>query len=222
MNITPAILPHSFEEVTEKLSRIEGIASKVQIDLCDGIFGREKTWLPDGTETLPSGFSYEFDIMLNDWKLYSMHAIQIGGKCIIAHVDRFTDEDIAELVSIVGSRSVGLGIAVSNDKTVDFHADMVRKVRALYPSVFIQVMGIQKIGEQGQEFYGESVERIKALKQQFGDVLIQVDGGMTPETVSKVINAGAETAVVGSYIFNGSDPGGAMNRLESVTLDSTC
>ncbi|MEZ0208782.1 MAG: hypothetical protein ACAH17_01240 [Candidatus Paceibacterota bacterium] len=203
MNITPAILPHSFEEVTEKLSRIEVISAKVQIDLCDGIFGREKTWLPTGTETLPSGFSYEFDIMLNDWKLYLMHAITIGGTCVIAHVDQFTDEDITELVSLVGSRSVGLGVAVSNDKTVEFHADMVRKVRALYPSVFIQVMGIEKIGEQGQVFDESCVERIKALKSQFGDVTIQVDGGMTPETVAKVINAGAETAVVGSYLFNG-------------------
>lgn len=222
MNITPAILPHSFDEVTEKLSRIEGIATKVQIDLCDGIFGREKTWLPEGTETLPAGFTYEFDIMLNDWKLYMMHAITVGAKYIIAHVDLFTDEDIETLISIVGPRSVTLGVAVSNDKSLDFHADMIRKIKAVYPSMFIQVMGIQKIGEQGQIFDEESVGRVKALKQQFGDVLIQVDGGMTAETVSKVINAGAETVVVGSYLFNGGDPGEAMKRLESVTLDSAC
>jgi ribulose-phosphate 3-epimerase len=216
MNITPAILPHSFEEVTEKLSRIEGICTKVQIDLCDGIFGREKTWLPDGTETLPAGFQYEFDIMLNDWKLYTMHAITIGAKYIVAHVDMFTEEDIDSLISIVGPRMVTLGIAVSNDKSLDFHADMIRKVRAVYPSMFIQVMGIQKIGEQGQVFDEESVGRIKALKQQFGDISIQVDGGITPETAAKVTGAGAETVVVGSYIFGGEDVGGAIERLSAV------
>lgn len=222
MNITPAILPHSFDEVTEKLSRVDGIASRVQIDLCDGVFGREKTWLPQGTESLPLSFSYEFDIMLNDWKLYMMHAITIGAKRVVAHVDLFTDEDIATLISIVGPRSVALGVAVSNDKSLDFHAEMIRKIRAIYPNVFIQVMGIRAIGEQGQIFDEEAVMRVKALKQQFGDIEVQVDGGMTPETVAKVANAGAETVVVGSYIFGGGDPGEAMKRLELITLDSTC
>lgn len=214
MNIKPAVLPHSFEEVAEKLSRIEGIAHMVQIDLCDGVFGREKTWLPNGTETLPGGFSYEFDIMLHDWKLYTMHAITIGATSIVAHVDMFTDEDMEALISIVAPRDVTLGIAVSNDKTLDFHAEMIRKAHTAYPKVFIQVMGIDNIGEQGQLFDTETMARIIALKQQFGDVVIQVDGGMTAETVPLVVNAGAETVVVGSYIFGSEDAGGAIERLE--------
>lgn len=216
MNIKPAILPHSFEEITDKLSRVDGIAHQVQIDLCDGVFGRERTWLPNGTETLPSSFSYEFDIMLNDWKLYMMHAITIGANSIVAHVDMFTDEDVETLLSIVSPRDVSLGIAVSNDKSLDFHAEMIRKIRAQYPKVFIQVMGIATIGEQGQPFDMEAASRVLALKQQFGDVAIQVDGGMTLETIPLVVKAGAETAVVGSYIFGGEDAGGAIERLSAV------
>lgn len=222
MNIVPAILPHSFEEVTEKLSRIENLATSVQIDLCDGIFGREKTWLPQGTETLPAGFTYEFDIMLEDWKLSTMHAITIGAKRVVAHVDLFTDEDIQTLISVVGPRSTTLGVSVSNDKSLEFHADMIRKIRALYPDIFIQVMGIRHIGEQGQFFDEECVMRVKTLKQTFGDLKIQVDGGMKLETVKAVVDAGAETVVVGSYIFSGADVGEAMKRLEEISLDSAC
>lgn len=220
MNIVPAILPHSFEEVTEKLSRVENLATSVQIDLCDGIFGREKTWLPEGTETLPAGFTYEFDIMLEDWKLSTMHAITIGAKRIVAHVDLFTDEDIQTLISIVGPRSTTLGVSVSNDKSLEFHADMIRKIRALYPDIFIQVMGIRHIGEQGQFFDEECVMRVKTLKQTFGDLKIQVDGGMKLETVKAVVDAGAETVVVGSYIFSSGDVGESMKRLEEVNPDS--
>jgi ribulose-phosphate 3-epimerase len=221
MNITPAILPHSFEEIQEKTSRIEGLLNRVQIDLCDGIFGREKTWLPEGTETLPPGFMYEFDIMLNDWKVPTMHAITLGAQCVVAHVDLFSDSDIEELVSIVSQRGTMLGIAVSNDKSVEFHADMVRKIQTRYQKVYIQVMGIQKVGEQGQDFDESAVERVVTLKQQFGDIPLQVDGGMTPETAKKVLDAGAECIVVGSFIFGG-DPGTAIKQLESVTLDSNC
>lgn len=220
MNVTPAILPHSFEEIQEKLTRVEGIASRVQIDLCDGIFGREKTWLPQGNEQLPSGFAYEFDVMLNEWKMPMMCAIGIGATCIVAHVDLFSDKDISELVQMVTPRSIALGIAVSNDKSVEFHADMIRKVRALHPSIFIQVMGIRNIGEQGQVFDEDAVERVRMLKQQFGELPIQVDGGMTPETAQKVAHAGAETVVAGSFVFGSVDSGKAIGDLESVAFSS--
>jgi pentose-5-phosphate-3-epimerase len=144
MNVTPAILPHSFEEVQEKLSRVEGLANRIQIDLCDGVMGREKTWLPEGNESLSVNFSYEFDLMVEEWKLYAMRAIEIGAKRIVAHVDQFTDEDMQALVEIVSSRSVALGISVSNDKSVEVHADMIRKAKSAYPHVFAQVMGIAK------------------------------------------------------------------------------
>src|SRR3989344_9301663 len=108
MNIKPAILPHSFEEIIEKLSRVEGISLLVQIDICDGVFGREKTWLPNGTETLPSGFKYEFDVMVNDWNIYIPNCLLLGATSIVAHVDLFSDEDIANLVGIIAPHSVAL------------------------------------------------------------------------------------------------------------------
>lgn len=221
MNVVPAILPHSFEELTEKLARLEGIVSRVQIDLCDGVFGREKTWLPTGEETLPSLFGYEFDLMLNDWQPSVTHCITLGAKCFVAHVDLFTDEDIAKLITMISPYSIPLGIAVSNDKSVDFHADMLRKARDQYQHVFIQVMGISKIGEQGQIFDEETPARIIALKQNFGDVAIQVDGGMTPETAKKVVSAGAETVVVGSYIIGSEDPSGAVGRMTQAVEEVT-
>ncbi|MFA6608738.1 MAG: hypothetical protein WCT07_02405 [Candidatus Paceibacterota bacterium] len=215
MKIIPAILPHSFEEITEKISSIEKFVSEVQIDICDGVFGREKTWLPDGSEMLPSGFLYEFDVMMNDWKTYIPRCVAIGAKSIIAHVDMFSENDITELVGMVSPNSIALGISVSNDKNIDFHADMIRKAKDLYPHTFIQVMGIKKIGEQGQ-FFDETVpERIKELKQRFGEILIQVDGSIKPETIRLVVDAGASNVVVGSYIFGRNDVAAALETLNA-------
>lgn len=213
MQIIPAILPHNFEEIIEKCARIEGLVTDVQIDVCDGVFGREKTWIPTGMEVMPGGFSYEFDLMIDDWKLFTLHSLTLGAKSIVSHVDMFVDGDIETLVSMVAPHSARLGITVSNDKSLDFHADMIRQARALYPHVFIQVMGIENIGEQSQPFDEEIPNRIKALKQQFGDVVIQVDGGMTLETAKLVKDAGAENIVVGSYIFGRDDAGSSLEEL---------
>lgn len=213
MQIIPAILPHNFEEIIEKCARIEGLVTNVQIDVCDGVFGREKTWMPTGMEVLPGGFSYEFDLMVDDWRKYTLHCLTLGAKSIISHVDMFADGDIETLVSMVAPHSARLGIAVSNDKSLDFHAEMIRKAQALYPHVFIQVMGIKNIGEQGQLFDEDTPGRIKALKQQFGEVIVQVDGGMTIDTAKIVKDAGAENVVVGSYIFGRDDAGSSLEEL---------
>ncbi len=213
MNITPTILTHSFDQIVEDLSRLEGLVTLVQIDLCDGIFGREKTWLPEGNEKLPSNFSYEFDVMIDDWKKYTPRCVAIGAKRIVAHADLFKDGDMEYLVDMIKNQSIDLGISVSNDKSIDFHADMIRQAKELYPKVFIQIMGIKKIGEQGQIFEEETIHRIRALKQQFGEMSVQIDGGMKPDTAKRVVEAGADTIVVGSYIFGSHDAGEALEAL---------
>jgi ribulose-phosphate 3-epimerase len=218
MQITPAVLPHTFSEITDKLSRVEGLATRVQIDICDGVFGREKTWMPVGTEVLPSGFDYEFDIMVNEWKPVVEKCLLLKPSYIVVHVDLFSEDDMKSLVEMVRPHAVPLGLSISNDKNVDFLADMVRLAQELYGNtkIYIQVMGIQSIGEQAQSFDPSVVERIIAIKQLFGEAMLQVDGGMTPETALEVKRAGAEIAVSGSYIFADNESSTALSTMMAV------
>ncbi len=216
MQITPAILPHSFEELQEKLSRVEGIASLVQIDLCDGVFGREVTWLPDGTETLPSGFSYEFDVMVNDWRPVIAACVSLGASRIVLHVDSMTEDEVRESVTSLLSQGITCGISVSNDESVERHASMLRIAQPIDLNIFAQVMGIRNVGEQGQFFDDTVPARIIELKKYMGDVSIQVDGAMNPTNAPKVIESGAETLVVGSYIFGDTDPATAYARMSAL------
>lgn len=216
MQIIPALLPHNFQEVDLKLSRIKGFANRVQIDICDGEFGAEKTWLPDGKEILPSEFSYEFDIMLNDWEVSTLQCLALKAESIVVHVDLFTDGDMETLVSIISPHDVALGVCVSNDRGLDFHADMIRKAKGLYHNVFIQVMGIEDIGSQGQLSDEVTVGRIKALKEHFPDILIQVDGGIKMENLKIVKEAGADSVVVGSAIFGTDDARESLKNLQSI------
>ncbi len=202
MIITPAILPHNFDQLISKLFMLEGLCERVQIDLCDGIFGLEKTWLPFKDEELLAGFSYEFDLMVLDWRKFLPRVIALGATRIILHVDDFSDDDIAEAVEIVRPHLVYLGLCVSNDKNVPAFAALVKRVDLSYSKVFIQVMGITHIGAQGQPFDDGVPRRIEYLKDACKHVEIQVDGSMNPETILMVKNRGASCAVVGSYLFS--------------------
>ena len=202
MIITPAILPKNHEELVHKLFMLEGLCRVVQVDLCDGVFGLEKTWLPFKEKELLEGFSYEFDLMVKDWRKYLSRVIALGASRVILHVDDFGDDDIAEAIVMVKPHLIYLGLCVSNDKNVPAFASLVRRVDEVYSKVFIQVMGIKRIGAQGQPFDDGVLRRVEYLKNACRHIEIQVDGSMNPETMLKVRNRGATCAVVGSYLFS--------------------
>jgi pentose-5-phosphate-3-epimerase len=215
MLITPAILPENYEQLVHKLFVLEGLIPRVQIDLCDGVFGLEKTWLPYREKELPEGFMYEFDLMVTDWRKYLTRAINLGASRVVMHIDDMTDDDLSEIVDMVKPHRIALGLCVSNDKNVPMFAMRVRRVEELYSRVFIQVMGIENIGAQGQPFDESVLRRISYLHSECPGIDIQVDGSMNPETILKVKKVGARCAVVGSYLFSY----GATHKLVKKNLD---
>jgi ribulose-phosphate 3-epimerase len=206
MDITPAIFPENFEQIVDKLFVLEGLCERVQIDLCDGVMGLEKTWLPYEEKELPHGFEYEFDLMVNDWKKYLHRVLALGARRVIMHIDSWHDVDIEQLLEIMGKHTdVALGLSVSNNYDVNDFAEKVRFVALRYARTFIQVMGIRHIGAQGQPFDETTESRIRVLHEACPMLEIQVDGSMNKETAFLVKRAGAGCAVVGSYLFKHGD-----------------
>lgn len=201
MIITPAIFPESFEQIVHKLFLLEGLCERVQIDICDGVFGLEKTWMPYQEKELPSGFAYEFDMMVHDWRKYLPRVLLLGSDRVILHVDFFTAQDFEDAVAMVKPYNVFLGLSVSNDYDIHDFVKRVTLVESMYSKVFIQLMGIRKIGAQGQPFDDDVLARVQYLHDTFRWCDIQVDGSMNNETILKVYNRGASCAVVGSYLM---------------------
>ncbi len=201
MIITPAIFPESFEQLIHKLFLLEGLCERVQIDICDGVFGLEKTWMPYREKELTHGFSYEFDLMVHDWRKYFSRVLLLNAERVILHIDYFTVQDLDEAISIAKEHNVFLGLSVSNDYDIHDFVQRVRFVESKYSKIFIQMMGIRKIGAQGQPFDDEVLSRVQYLHDTFRRCEIQVDGSMNNETILKVYNRGASCAVVGSYLM---------------------
>jgi ribulose-phosphate 3-epimerase len=67
---------------------------------------------------------------------------------------------------------------------------------------FIQVMGIERIGFQGETFNEKALALIKSVHTAYPDVIISVDGGVHADNAEQIFEAGANRLVVGSAIFN--------------------
>jgi ribulose-phosphate 3-epimerase len=216
MQVTPAIFPTSFDEILDNLNTLNYMTSMVQIDFCDGEFGLQKTWLPVGGEQLPNDYDYEFDIMMNDWRPYVKHSIDLGATRIIAHVDHFSEADANELVDIMEHTGIALGISVSNNIPVEDHINFIKFFEERYQNVFVQVMGIAQIGAQRQPFDETVPARIQEIKEWCPHLYVQVDGCMNNVNAARVHEAGADIAVSGSYVFGSDDVAKAIQTLEEI------
>jgi ribulose-phosphate 3-epimerase len=106
---------------------------------------------------------------------------------------------------------ISFGIAIELD-------DNPEDIRGLVPYLRrIQCMGIEHIGVQGQPFTDKAIVMVKKLYELYGDkVRISVDGGVNESSIPALVKAGATRLVVGSAIFESTDPHGTIERLQNI------
>lgn len=222
--IVPAVLEKNYADVVARVASVAGLAGRVQVDLCDGIYVPATTW-PFGDasvsvarmrlrgETLPyfGDIEYEFDLMVEDPLPLAETAIALGASRIVLHAKapKRAEDILRELLARHGGApSLAVGIALTNDSFVPAWE------RAAALASFVQVMGIARIGRQGEPTDPRTVATIRSVRAAYPHLPLQVDGSVGPEDVRAFLRAGAETLVVGSAVFSAhTGPKEAYERL---------
>lgn len=208
--IIPAILPRDFAELSNKIEIVRGLAKSVQVDICDGQFVPNATWPykkhDDSFEAIQKeemgmpdweDINYEFDLMCNQPQDIVGEWVIAGGNRIIVHVEAKGDVPAA-IDYLQGKTEVGLAINI--DTPIDAIEPIKDKIS------FVQCMGIDRIGFQGQSFNTRVIEKVKNVRAAYPSLSISVDGGVNLENARELINAGADRLVVGSAIFGSDNP----------------
>lgn len=68
-------------------------------------------------------------------------------------------------------------------------------------------------GFGGQKFMASELPKVKALRERYPDLNIEVDGGLNESTIDQAADAGANVIVAGSAIFGADDPANVIQRL---------
>ncbi len=213
MRITPAIIPESFDDLKEKISLIRGIFSDIQIDVCDGKFVPSKSWPYRGDggewekilreeEGLPfwEEIDFEADLMVSPPFQSAEDWILAGASRVVVHFESLKDDEEFGKIreAVLGRAELGLALHVETEP---------EKAYSLFPALsFVQLMGISRIGFQGEEFDKKVLNKIKNIRKDFPDVSISVDGGVNLENAEEIISSGASCLVVGSAIFESDVP----------------
>jgi ribulose-phosphate 3-epimerase len=217
VEIIPAILPKDFKGLEDKISLIQGLVKTAQVDICDGRFAPNMTWpyrkhddsfdrIVREEQGLPGWekLDYEFDLMVNNPVEVVDDWIKAGATRIIIHAE---SEAIEETIRKITNRvPIGLALNVETPiNSIEPHKNSVQ---------FIQCMGIDKVGFQGQEFDSKVLKKIEEIKSKYPNVIISVDGGVSLENAKQLITAGASRLVIGSAIFDSDNPIGALREFQ--------
>ncbi len=232
MEIIPAIMPDSYDDLLEKAGKVRGLVPLAQIDIMDGIFVRSKSWpyttggvkkdrhfvaLSMQDEGMPywQELDYEIDLMIAEPEKHINEWLPLGANRLIFHIeaiknhDAFWGHDIFKegARDIGGEKVIQVGLAINPDTSLKVIEEHIEEIE------FVQCMGIAKIGYQGEPFDERVLERINQLRVKYPNLTISVDGGVNQKTAPLLKAAGANRLVAGSAIFDAKDAGLAIRGL---------
>ncbi len=225
--IIPAILVEDFSELTEKLSKFVNVTNIVQIDICDGKFVPSISWpmgkndrtsvqsILNEEDGLPywENLDFEFDLMvINAHKQFDLFT-KLGAKRIVFHLEAETKEDFKEFLESLDpyfKDNIDIGIAINTTTDINELDPFINYVD------FVQCMGIEKIGFQGQEFDERVLKQIKELRSKYPEIKISIDGSVNEKTAPFLIDAGVNRFVIGSALLQSYDIRETVRYFESL------
>lgn len=226
VRIVPAVLPKSFKDLSEHLERIAGGAKRVQVDIVDGSYAPHKTWpyhdggtfkkIIEEEHGLPHWdvFDYEFDLMVANPLEVLMSYVHAGASHIIVHARSQTSveavQKLVDLRSDLGAFEVKVGVALMPDA----QPEELEPFEAQYD--YVQVMGVEHIGKQGEPFDKRALNLLERLRRRYPELPLQVDGSVNKDTARSLVEAGANVLVAGSAVFGQDDALAAIVELEKI------
>jgi len=211
VRINPSILAADFANFERELGRIS-TADLVHVDIMDNHFVPNLTFGPTMTERLQELSTIPLDIhlMIDDPDRWAPGYAELGAYSVTFHAEAVADATaLARRLRDIGARA---GIALKPGTDVEPYLDLLPEFDQ------VLVMTVEP-GFGGQSFMASTMPKLQALRSAVAasglDVWLQVDGGITEETIAIAAENGADTFVAGSSVFRSPEPADAIAALRA-------
>ncbi len=199
--LSPSILSSDFGRLGEDVRTVdEAGAEYIHIDVMDGMFVPSITIGIPVVKSLRNYTDKVLDVhlMIEDPDRYIVEFAKAGADIITVHEEACTHLD--RTVELIKSQSVMASVALNP-------ATSIHTLDYILPKLDMVLIMSVNPGFGGQKFIPYSLDKIRDIKSVIDsrglNVDIEVDGGVTLDNVTDVIDAGANIIVAGSAVFNG-------------------
>ena len=217
MQISASILSLEKENITKKLYNLEvaGV-DYFHIDVMDGKFVKNNTSevMKENSLILKhiSQIPLDVHLMVEDIDYYINEYLDLKPKYITFHYEvNKNKEKLIEKIKYIQKYGTMVGISIKPNTEV-------KEILEILPYISLVLVMSVEPGEGGQEFMVNSIDKIKELREYIDknnlEVQIEVDGGINDKTIKLIKEAGADIAVVGSYLVKSDDYKETVKKLK--------
>lgn len=209
--VIPSVLTRDPNELERKIRILENYADTIQIDIMDnGLVPNISIDIKEIYKVKPNS-QLEMHLMVKKPIDYIEPSVSVGAFRIIFHVE--SDNDPFEVIEKITQLKAKPGIAINPPTPVE-------SIRPYLTMVdIVLVMGVNP-GFQGQKFIPDVLSKVRFIKDIKPDLLVEVDGGVNPETGPMLLSAGVDILNVGSFLFKNGDVENNWNEMQQIINSS--
>ena len=213
VRITPSILNADFSRLNEEIARVASVSDLIHLDIMDNKFVPNFTFDFERASEIINDCPIPVDshLMVIEPEFAAPRFAEMGSASVTFHYEAATKH--RQIIADVHALESRVGIAVKPGTPFDVLEDYIDEID------MILIMTVEP-GFGGQSFMSEMLSKVQEARKKLGrnerGVWLQVDGGISQQTIEAAAAAGADTFVAGSAVYKAEDPAKMVSLLRQL------